>query len=280
MSVNYIPRVTQLDAVQLDLQVEELFKELVFQATKYVEPRYLQPLLPEIELLIRTWIFKYSVYDKKSTFGQQMLSLSYKADNFSRSKLYWYYGYTIGLKYLKDRAIYSFTSNTKVQNIVSKLETFQLMGDIFSFCRFIQTGKYPMFIDLLLGLRLTAEKLTREDLTDFSWTRELLWHNLIELIGTTIAIINIFGLRRKLTSVLKYAWWRKHVKSNAVSTAPVMSLQTVCVCCNNKPVLPHTMGCNHIFCYYCIVANKIADEDFACPKCYYNGKEVNKYIMP
>lgn len=143
------------------------------------QPQYIQPLLPELELLIRTWIFKYSVCDQKCTFGQQMLSLNYQSDNFSRSKLCWYYGYTIGLKYLRERAIYSFTSNTKVQNFVNKLETFQLIADILNFCRFIQTGKYPVLIDFILGLELSAEKLTREDLTDFSWTRELLWHNFI-----------------------------------------------------------------------------------------------------
>lgn len=143
------------------------------------QPQYIQPVLPELELLIRTWIFKYSVFDQKSTFGHQMLSLSYKSDNFSKSKLFWYYGYNVGLKYLRERAIYSFTSNTKVQNFVNKLETFQLIGDIINFCRFIQTGKYPLLIDFILGIELSAEKLTREDLTDFSWTRELLWHNFI-----------------------------------------------------------------------------------------------------
>lgn len=27
-------------------------------------------------------------------------------------------------------------------------------------------------------------------------------------------------------------------------------------------------------------ANKTADQDFACPKCYYNGKQINKFVMP
>lgn len=143
------------------------------------QPGLLQPILPEIELLIRTWLFKYSLWDNKHTFGQQMLSLKYKPDNFSKRKLYWYYGFTIGLKYLKERSVYSYTSNTRLQSFIHKMETFQLFGDIFNFIRFIQSGKYPVLIDLILGLELTADKLTREDLTDFSWTREILWHNFI-----------------------------------------------------------------------------------------------------
>lgn len=143
------------------------------------QPKYIQPILPELELLIRSLIFKYSVCDSKITFGQQMLSLKYKDANFSRSKLCWYYGYTIGLRYLKDRAIYSYTSNIRVQNFVQKLETFQLVGDVLNFICFIQSGKYPILVDFILGLELGAEKLTRENLTDFSWTRELLWNNFI-----------------------------------------------------------------------------------------------------
>lgn len=155
------------------------------------QPGILQPVLPELELLIRTWIFKYSVYDSKHTFGQQMLSLNYKTDNFARSKLYWYYGYTVGLRYLKDRAVYSFTSNRKIQDVIHRLETFQLIGDILNFLRFIQSGKYPLLIDFILGLELSAEKVTREDLTDFSWTRELLWHNFI----VSIKCYNIISVR-------------------------------------------------------------------------------------
>ncbi|XP_047985842.1 peroxisome biogenesis factor 2 [Leguminivora glycinivorella] len=279
MAISYIPRVTQLDAGQLDEQLEELLKQQLFNATKFLEPGILQPILPELELLLRTWIFKYSVYDYKCTFGQKMLSLKYNTTNFSKSKLYWYYGYTIGLKYLKDRSIYSWTSNTKIQNFVHQLETFQLFGDILNVLRFIRSGKYPVLIDFILGLELTADKLTREDLTDFSWTRELLWHNFIELIGTIISLMNIFGLQRRLSNILKYVWWRQHVKPLAKPSPPVMTHLTVCACCLARPVLPHTMGCSHIFCYYCLSTNKMLDPDFACPKCYYKGKEINRFTM-
>ncbi|XP_068630207.1 peroxisome biogenesis factor 2-like [Battus philenor] len=254
MTITYIPRVTQLDSVQLDVQIEDLFKELLFNAAKHLEPGILQPILPELELLLRTWIFKYSLYNKSCTFGQEMLSLKYNTTNLSKSKLYWYYGYTIGLRYIKDRALYSLTSNVRVQNICNKIERVQIIGEIFNFLRFIQTGKYPILIDFILGLELTADKLAREDLSDLSWTRELLWHNLIEFIGTVVSLINIFGLKRKLTNALKYVWWQKHERSTGKLGSPVMTINTVCAYCSNKPVLPHVMGCSHVFCYYCLMA--------------------------
>ncbi|VVC93490.1 unnamed protein product [Leptidea sinapis] len=279
MSLTYIPRVTQLDSLQLDEELEELLKNILLQATKFLEPGILQPVLPELELLIRSWIFKYSVYDKKCTFGQEMLSLKYKADNISQSKLYWFYGYTVGLKYIKDRLLYSFTCNTKVQNILYKLEIFQSIGDIVNFLFFIQNGKHPTFIDSILGLQLTADKVVREDLTDLSWTREILWHNFIELIGTVLSIVNMFGLRQRLTKTLKYVWWRKHVRTVTTPKEARMTIHTTCACCSEKPVIPHVMGCAHIFCYYCLQANKMADPDYTCPKCYYGGKEVKKLVI-
>ncbi|XP_041976757.1 peroxisome biogenesis factor 2 [Aricia agestis] len=279
MSITYIPRVTQLDSIHLDDQLEELFKHLLFQTTKYFEPGLLQPVLPELELLLRTWIFKYSMYNKKCTFGQQMLSMRYKTENFTTSKLYWYYVYTVLLRYLKDRALYSYTSNIKVQNVLNRVEKVQLVGDILNFLRFIQSGKYPMLIDYILGLHLSADRITRENLSDFSWTRELLWHNLIELTGTVLSLVNMFGLRQKVTKLLRHMWWKSYTRSSVISGSSVMTIHTVCPCCSKRPILPHVMGCSHVFCYYCLMANKMADADFVCPKCYFNGKDVCPYTI-
>lgn len=143
------------------------------------QPGLLQPIVPEIELLLRAWIFKYSVYDNKSTFGQQMLSLKYNKECFSRSKLYWYFIFTVGLRYLRERATYSFTSNIKLQNLLMRIETIHSICDILNFLRFIRSGRYPTQTDFILGLQMSADKVTREDLTDFAWTRELLWNNFI-----------------------------------------------------------------------------------------------------
>ncbi|CAH0407834.1 unnamed protein product [Chilo suppressalis] len=279
MILNYVPRVTQLDAIQLDNQVEELFKQLLNYSTKYLKPGFFEPFLPEIDLLLRTWIFKYTIYNKRSTFGQDILSLNYKRDNFSNSKVYWYFGYTIGLRYLKDRALFSLTSNVSVQNFLYKMEIFHVVGEILNFLRFIQSGKHPKLIDFLLGLDISAEKLTREDLTDFSWTRELLWNNFIELIGTAISLINVFGLKRKLNQAIKYGCWKRQNKIKNKVTEATMTAKTICASCKNKPVLPYTMGCCHIFCYYCLMANKTADQDYTCPKCNYNGNYIKRYLV-
>lgn len=277
--MSYIPRVTQLDAGHLDDQLVELIKQQILDATRFLEPGLLQRLLPELELILRSWIFKYSVYDKKTTFGQQMLSLRYCEDNFSKSKLFWYFVYSVGLKYLKERAVYSFTDKTRLQNFIMSLETLYSICDVLNFLRFIKSGKYPTVRDYILGLKMSADKITREDLTDLAWTRELLWNNFIELIGTIISLMNIFGLKGHLQGLMKYAWWRKPATAITPLGPPVMTVNTVCGICSCNPVIPHVMGCSHVFCFYCITANKSADKDFPCPHCNYNGSEVTKFVV-
>lgn len=78
-----------------------------------------------------------------------------------------------------------------------------------------------------------------------------------ELIGTTLSLVNMFGLRQKLSKILKYVWWRNYVRTSNKSTQATMNINTVCAVCSEKPTLPHAMGCSHIFCYYCLQVNYI-----------------------
>lgn len=48
---------------------------------------------------------------------------------------------------------------------------------------------------------------------------------------------------------------------------PIFSGDTKCSYCGERPTLPYHMGCNHVFCYYCLQGNLIADAQFECPTC-------------
>lgn len=129
--------------------------------------------------MIRSIIFKYSVFKDGKTFGQQMLSLKYDDNYLSKKKLYWFFGYLVILKYVKDKLLMSYTSNANAQNFISVLEKFQIIGDFMNMIRFLKTGKKPMLIEYLLNLEMTSTIKISNRYTDFSWTRELLWHSFI-----------------------------------------------------------------------------------------------------
>lgn len=108
-----------------------------------------------------------------------MLSLKYDDNYLSKKKLYWFFGYLVILKYVKDKLLMSYTSNANAQNFISVLEKFQIIGDFMNMIRFLKTGKKPMLIEYLLNLEMTSTIKISNRYTDFSWTRELLWHSFI-----------------------------------------------------------------------------------------------------
>ncbi|XP_077288660.1 peroxisomal biogenesis factor 2 isoform X3 [Arctopsyche grandis] len=243
MSSNYVPRVTQLDAQQLDEEVVEIFKAQLLETTKYLSPGLLTPITPELELLLRSIIFKYSIFKSSKTFGQQMLSLKYDDKFLSRSKMYWLYGYTVVLKYMKDRLFISYTTNKRAQNFLIVLERFQVIGDFFNMIRFLQTGKKPTLIEYLLNLEIISMIKISNQYTDLSWTRELLWHSFIELFGVAAPLLNTQFVRRLIKDRSFNIFSRKKtVFSSFVNSNPIMTKKTKCAECRDNPILPHYMG--------------------------------------
>lgn len=124
-------------------------------------------------------IFKYSLQNNGSTFGQQMLSLQYDKKLLSSGKLRWFFIYTILLKYARDRLLLSYTTNRIVQNFLDAVERFQIVGDFMNLLRFLQTGKSPALIDYILHLQVSTNASINNRFQDNAWTRELLWHSFI-----------------------------------------------------------------------------------------------------
>ncbi|XP_077288583.1 peroxisomal biogenesis factor 2 isoform X2 [Arctopsyche grandis] len=249
MSSNYVPRVTQLDAQQLDEEVVEIFKAQLLETTKYLSPGLLTPITPELELLLRSIIFK--------------------------SKMYWLYGYTVVLKYMKDRLFISYTTNKRAQNFLIVLERFQVIGDFFNMIRFLQTGKKPTLIEYLLNLEIISMIKISNQYTDLSWTRELLWHSFIELFGVAAPLLNTQFVRRLIKDRSFNIFSRKKtVFSSFVNSNPIMTKKTKCAECRDNPILPHYMGCEHVFCHFCLQSNKIANPKYRCPLCEYTGTTV------
>lgn len=48
---------------------------------------------------------------------------------------------------------------------------------------------------------------------------------------------------------------------------PILSASTKCAYCDERPTIPYHMGCAHVFCYYCLKGNLLADSQFKCQTC-------------
>jgi len=101
-------------------------------------------------------------------------------------------------------------------------------------------------------------------------TRELLWHGFAEFVFFLLPLINIHKLKNLI--VRRFSSPASLVKQPSIKVAC-----HECGICNEPPTAPHQGQCGHVFCYYCIKANSLADPSFPCPLC---GAAVGDEITP
>lgn len=80
--------------------------------------------------------------------------------------------------------------------------------------------------------------------------------SLQELLGYSLPLINYHYVRRKFRSAIRYAMGSYTTTDQSERLRPQLTINTKCEYCNERPTLPHHMGCKHIFCYYCLRVSK------------------------
>uniref|UniRef100_A0A6B2EDS6 Peroxisome biogenesis factor 2 n=1 Tax=Phlebotomus kandelakii TaxID=1109342 RepID=A0A6B2EDS6_9DIPT len=269
MNSKYLLRVNQLDAVQLDDGIQKIFTDSLSRILDTC-PKSLSKFHPELELLLRSVIWRFSVFSEKASFGQQMLFLRYNADQLKSWRLALHFLFSIAPKYLKDKVTYQFTSNEFLQNSLSHLQSASNLLFLLNTIHFLKTGRSPSVADFLLGLEYSdAAGKHQRNIGYFHMTRELLWAGFIEFIGNILPFINYHRLKRRLHGLLVGQTPSHHREIFKLTD------KTLCAFCNERPTLPHSITpCTHIYCFYCLRGSLEADPDFRCVSC---GEIVVKF---
>ncbi|KAJ9591082.1 hypothetical protein L9F63_002363 [Diploptera punctata] len=278
---HYVSRVTQLDAVELDDEIVNILKHQVANVAKFMPFGFLGRYDPEINAALRFVIWKFSVAKVYGTFGQQLLSMKYGGD-LNKNKAELFALLTIGTRYLKERshevtnATGNFSLAQKMKLMFSWAEIFIHVANLMNLLIFLREGKYPTLVDRVLGLQpVSVAPPGQNRAVGYSYmTRELLWHGFIEFLIFAIPLINYHSVKRKLFNLMP---WKKKRKDIAHRRA-VYTLNTKCAACNEHPVIPHHMGCSHVFCFYCLKANVLADEKYECPLCGFSAGDATLVI--
>eukprot|EP00731_Ephydatia_muelleri_P024714 Em0016g985a len=94
--------------------------------------------------------------------------------------------------------------------------------------------------------------------------REILWHGFAEFLFNVLPQFNSFAVKNWLRLV-----WRKLAPPRIEAECRPLQTKDFLVCrfCASMPTLPYVTNCGHIYCYYCITANCIADAAFPCCAC-------------
>ncbi|XP_050309514.1 peroxisome biogenesis factor 2 [Anthonomus grandis grandis] len=268
MQKNKLLRVTQMNAIYLDNEIEKSLQHIVQEACKHLPPGLLAPIQPEINLLIHLGILKYSLLNKGATFGQQLLNIHY--ENITPVKKAAYFLLT-SLNYLKTRCELWKPSH-RINKIMFGFYILVKMLDFINISVFLRNGAKPLLVERVLGLNQGYASETPPRTFEYKYlARELLWNGFIEIIIYMIPLVNYYKLKR---IVKQYSPFSKQSVISNVVTKREFTLNTKCAYCGSSPILPHHMGCAHIFCYVCLKGNQTADPKYECPVCEHRNQNI------
>ncbi|XP_077410627.1 peroxisome biogenesis factor 2 [Vanacampus margaritifer] len=279
----HVLRISQLDALELDSALEHLLWTQFSHCFQNFRPGLLTPLEPELKALLQLLVWRFTLYPDGTTVGQSLLSLRYH-NTLSSSNLYKPLSHrqklalfllTVGPHWLKERShnlrlCLGLTSGGPVsegfqkafRNSLTIISGVARIASLVNFLVFLKKGHHPVLAERIIGAQAVFSKpnVTR-DIAYQYMNRELLWHGFAEFLIFLLPLINTSKLKATIYSIVLGG-----DRNGVVGGPDKGGAWQECALCGEWPTMPHTVGCPHVFCYYCIKSQSIAN-NCTCPKC-------------
>lgn len=284
MLSQHVRRIDQLDAVSLDSELFSLLNTQFRKSFSYLPNSFIVKYGPELDVIFRL-LFKYLPLEYLgATFGQNVFEMKYHNSKTllpaSSNELRLFAVLTVCVPWLWNRVIrglfikyYKHKSAFRIVEASYGVELkFLMLWKILSlmnFCVFLQRAKYSSVIERFLQLRPLYS--TTQDIKVLQYdgiSKELLWHGVDEFLGFTLPLINIYRLKNNLKRI-----WLSLCNSDKFPQKERQYYE--CSICGNLPNFPHTIGCDHLFCYYCIASMVLVDPTFVCIDCKFAADGIN-----
>lgn len=281
-------RISQLDALELDSALEQLVWTQFSLCFQNCRPGFLTPLEPELRVLLHLLLWRFTLYSNSATVGQSLLSLRYHS-KFSLSPRYRPLSprqklglavLTAGPLWLQERShrllpylgLSSQGSGSEresgllhqgLRNALTLVAGIVKFTNLINFLVFLRNGRHPILAERITGAQTVFSKpnVAREVNYKFM-NRELLWHGFAEFLIFLFPLINTKKLKATILSAVFGG-----ESASGEGAREGQELWKECGLCGEWPTMPHTVGCQHVFCYYCIKSHSIADPYLTCPKC-------------
>lgn len=287
-------RISQLDALELDTALEQLLWTQFSQCFQNYRPGLLTPVEPELRAALQLLLWRFTLYSDSTTVGQSLLSLRYhnilssvtRYRPLSRRQKWGLALFTAGARWLQERS-YSLlfclglstgpplpgqdggTLSQGLRKCFTFFSGVVQLASLINFLVFLKKGEHPLLAERIVGARAVFSKPNAiRDVTNQYMNRELLWHGFSEFLIFLLPLINTRKLKAAVSSVVFGA---KKTEGKAASEG--QGLLKECGLCGEWPTMPHSVGCQHVFCYYCIKSHSIAESNVTCPKC---GEEAGQ----
>ncbi|KAL4881272.1 Pex12 amino terminal region-domain-containing protein [Aspergillus karnatakaensis] len=233
-------RVGQVDAELLDEELLGLLKGQVGDALKYFGAHLREDWSHEIQLLLRTILFKLSIWDHDASYGAALQSLKY-VDSRSKGPVHstptktqkTLYGLlTVGGRYAWDKweswliaqeGGYEEPSQEvrSLSRLTNLFSTTHSIAAFISFLVFLVNGRYRTLVDRLLRMRLTPPSAQASREVSFEYlNRQLVWHAFTEFLLFLLPLVGISRWRRWVSRA-----WRKTmsaIRSSTDATSPTL----------------------------------------------------------
>ncbi|XP_058501414.1 peroxisome biogenesis factor 2 isoform X1 [Solea solea] len=281
-------RITQLDALELDSALEQLVWTQFSQCFQNFRPGLLTPVEPELRALLHLLVWRFTLYSSSTTVGQSLLNLHYhntlspspRYRPLSRRQKLCLLLLTAGPRWLRERShslllglglspggpVSERDNNFLEQGLrcgLTLVSGIAQLASLINFLVFLKKGQHPVMVERIVGAQAVFSKPSVVRDIDYQYmNREMMWHGFAEFLIFLLPLINTRKLKATVSSFVFGG-----ESAGGKRARGEQGLLKECGLCGEWPTMPHTVGCQHVFCYYCIKSHSIADACLTCPKC-------------
>lgn len=267
------PRVSQLDAHILDLELISLLKlQLTHIFQLHSTSWWTYNLHPELwSLLLNLLVFRLTVWKSGTSYGLSLQNL--RLSNFKDGKLIGYSKRSLLLAlivgdYLFNKLqsyLYSTEDNatqttrsggvlqsikryilTHRSTILSKVNETLKLANLINFILFLVNGKYPSMTHRLLGISMTPIvtdllKFNGNNVNFEFQNRQLVWNVMTEFLVFILPLLKLRTLRRRVEKILKpKVESSKELENNKITPYTNLPISQCAVCTFNSGSLGQT----------------------------------------
>lgn len=216
-------KVAQLDSVLLDNEIYGLLSKQVTDTVGYFYRPFVTSYNHEIKFLLKSLLFKYTLWDNSNTYGFFLQNISLVGRNgrklTKRVKLLYYLLFVVGEYGYEKLSDYVFSDNegesktskalkSALSKLIVQFSNLLSILKLANFVRFLADGKYSSLKFQLLNIRtkirsLDFDKMYKGSVNYEFQSRQVLWNTLIEFVVFLLPIVVRFKRKKNHVHLTK-----------------------------------------------------------------------------
>ena len=251
----------QLDSESLNKSLDGEIGNQINELIRLLDCKQLERFGPELKLLASLFVWHKTVNRTQCTVGHAVFGL--KFSDLPAHKRYVQLFCSVIYPFLEQK----FESTDRSGYFTQLQKTFRLFNFI-NFLLFLRTGRYLNFWYRLFRIepQFADSAPALNQATYEFMNRELVWSTAIDFLTFIIPIVD---LNRSWTKFKSLFVNEQSFRLNALDR-PIRRDQrhyARCALCDECPIDPHEIGCEHVYCYYCVSSQFELAGGLTCFQC-------------